>query len=267
MLITRLLKDNLLTPFLKKLPERWICFSENDKKLLSLKNIHKGKRAFLIGSGPSLQIGDLDKLQNEITFACNKIYVAFNETNWRPTYYSVIDCMVAHNCAEKIQKLKLEKLFCRELEQDFPGSTDVTWLKHIPSQFIDNKEQFDFSKKIVRGVYGGYTVIYTMLQLAYYMGINEVYLLGLDFNFHTPKPTGEKSRLNEIILEHKDETNHFHPDYRKIGEKWTFPQLDNHYLAFQKAKQVFEDSDRTIYNASRSTKLDIFPLVNFDEII
>lgn len=267
MLYRKLLKKNLSSFLFRIIPERWRYLSENDQSLLSLKDIHKGRRVFVIGSGPSLRVEDLDRLHDEITFACNKIYLAYDKTDWRPSYYSVIDSMVAHNCAEEIQQLRLKKIFGSVVKPNFPSASDIIWLKDLPSPIVDNKRQFQFSKNIIEGTYGGFTVIYTMLQLAYYMGVREVFLLGVDFSFTTPKPSDEKSRLGETLLTCEGEINHFHPDYRKNGEQWTLPQLDYQYMAFQKAKKVFQQTGRVIYNASRSTKLDIFPLVDFDKVM
>ncbi len=267
MLEQKLLNRSSLSFLFNMIPERWKYLSENSKKLLSFKNIHKGRRAFLIGSGPSLRVSDLDCLKNEITFACNKIYLAFKDTAWRPSYFSVIDSMVAQNCAQEIQQLKLIKIFSSVVKPSFSDSADIIWLKDLPSPVVDNRRQFQFSQNIVEGVYGGFTVIYTMLQLAFFMGITEVYLIGVDFSFITPKASGEKSRLGETLLTCENEVNHFHPDYRKTGEQWTMPQLDYHYLAFQKANKVFRQTGRVIYNASRSTKLDVFPLADFDKVI
>jgi len=78
-------------PFTNKLSKRLKSYYQ----LSNLCNIHKDSRAFIIGSGPGLRIEDLDKLKNEITFACNKIYLAFEKTDWRPNYLSVTDNLVA----------------------------------------------------------------------------------------------------------------------------------------------------------------------------
>jgi hypothetical protein len=40
---------------------------------------------------PSLKIGGLEKLKNEITIRMNSICLAFEETDWRPTYYGIQD--------------------------------------------------------------------------------------------------------------------------------------------------------------------------------
>ena len=109
-------------------------------------------------------------------------------------------------------------------------------------------------------------MVYTQLQLAFYMGIRELYLIGLDFSFSVPKPTGEVCAHGEIIAS-SGEVNHFDPRYRAVGEKWTMPRLDFQHKAFSCAKDVFLANGGTVYNASRKTALDVFPLVKFEQIM
>ena len=47
-----------------------------DAKLKALKDCHRGRRAVIVGNGPSLNVADLERLKDEITFASNKIYLA-----------------------------------------------------------------------------------------------------------------------------------------------------------------------------------------------
>jgi hypothetical protein len=67
---------------------------ESVKRLAALKNIHKGKRAFIIGNGPSLKQTDLSKLKNEITFGMNRIYLAFPEFGFSTSYLCVTNDLV-----------------------------------------------------------------------------------------------------------------------------------------------------------------------------
>ena len=60
------------------------------------KNIHKGETCFIIGHGPSMRFSDLDRI-NELkvkSFACNKIFLGFNETKWKPDYFFVSDSKI-----------------------------------------------------------------------------------------------------------------------------------------------------------------------------
>jgi hypothetical protein len=243
-----------------------ILFEESDKQIRALKDIQRGQRAFILGMGPSLLVSDIDRLKGEVTFACNKIYLAFDDTKWRPTYYSVIDLLVAQNNRSDICELRLKKIFTRPLQSLFSDESDIIYVRAVRNPGPADNPRIRFSKDILEATYGGHTVIYFQMQLAYYMGIREIYLLGVDFSFDIPKTRGEKTAHGEDVLVHSGEVNHFHPDYRKPGEKWSMPNLVYQYKAFQCAKEAFESDGGFIANASRSTKLDVFPLVDFDKI-
>ena len=58
----------------------------NSRRLKALEDIHRGRRAFIVANGPSLRTEDLDRLKSEVTFASNKIHLAYDETDWRPIY-------------------------------------------------------------------------------------------------------------------------------------------------------------------------------------
>jgi hypothetical protein len=111
-------------------------------------------------------------------------------------------------------------------------------------------------------------VIYLQLQLAYYMGIREAYVIGVDFSFDVPasSQTATRTELGEEVLRSTGEVNHFHPDYRKPGESWTVPKLEYQRLAFARARRAFEQGGGALLNASRRTRLDVLDRVDFDAI-
>ena len=80
----------------------------NLKKWEKLKQQRNSERIFIIGNGPSLNLHDLNLLHKhgELSFAFNKIYLAFEQTKYRPTYYMVEDIWVAKNNAKKINSLQ-----------------------------------------------------------------------------------------------------------------------------------------------------------------
>lgn len=253
-----------------------IPLDSNDRKIRRLRNCHAGRRAFILGNGPSLQVADLGRLKGEITFASNKIYLAFDQTEWRPTYYFVFDRLVAKNNAEVIQSLPLAKFFSDDVRQFLSGNKDAIWLHELLVNWRW-QQQADAGDKLIGGVFStnalvgvaaGWTVIYSQLQMAYYMGITEVILLGLDYDFNVPeKKVTTQEQGYEIALESQGERNHFHPDYRKPGEVWAVPRLDLQFRAFELAKETFERDGRRIVNASRKTKLEVFARSPLDSLL
>jgi len=104
-------------------------------------------------------------------------------------------------------------------------------------------------------------VTFICMQLAYYMGFSEVILIGVDHYFKT------KGKENKLVESSGDDVDHFHPDYFGKGVKWQLPDLDNSERAYMKAKEAFEADGRRILDATIDGKLDIFPKVDYDEIV
>lgn len=243
--------------------------STRDRQLYGLKDRHRHRRAFVIGAGPSLRTSDLERLEGEITFASNKIYLATDTIAWRPTYYSVIDVLVAQNNAERICALDLTHIHSVAVRPYLGEDPRFLYLDHLPTIERFGGRLLGFSRDLLTGVYGGRTVIYQQLQIALYMGIREVYLIGVDFSFDVPKgsATGATSDLGETVIRSRGEVNHFHPDYRKPGEAWTMPRMDEQRQAFRRARRAFERAGGRLVNASRQTKLDALPRANFDDLV
>ena len=164
-----------------KMRQCGIPLNKSDFQILRLKNRHAGKRAFIIGNGPSLKVADLQRLKQEITFASNKIYLSFEQTDWRPTYYCVMDRLVAQNNREVIQRLEFPKYISDDLRPWINDGPDVVWLRELWNNGVVDPENSEysptaegcFSTNAFYGVEAGYTVTFSQLQLAYYMGITE----------------------------------------------------------------------------------------------
>ena len=84
--------------------------NKNMRKIRKLKNIHEGQRCFITCTGPSLRISDLEKLNDEFTIGVNTIFLAYKNTEWRPTYYAIVDAYIAQKY-EKDNDMDFEK-FC-----------------------------------------------------------------------------------------------------------------------------------------------------------
>ena len=249
-----------------ELQVRGIPSSINDYRLQKLENKHTGEKCVIVAMGPSLKTSDLDLLHNIPTFACNKIYLAYEETKWRPTYYTVIDVLVAENNKKAIESVSTTRIFPSAIESKLARKTGDIFYKYNGSFGNSAPNQTSFSEQLNEGILaGGYSVVLDQVQLAYAMGFQTVFIIGLDFSFKTAPTTGDNCAHGEI-LKSQGEVNHFHPDYRKKGETWTIPRLDKQELAFHAAKAAFEKDGRKLLNASRQTALDVLERTNFETI-
>ncbi|MDX1470796.1 MAG: sulfotransferase, partial [Flavobacteriaceae bacterium] len=163
--------------------------SPNDnQRLMALKGIHAEKRAFLLGNGPSVRPEDLESLDDEIAFAANRFYLAYEQFNlkMRPTYTVCVDLLVLKNHGPEIAP-KCETPFLvsgrkadfTELEK-FRTDNVIALPELDPPLNTEDPDDFLFSTDPTKAFGQGYGVIYAMMQLAVWMGIKEMYLYGID---------------------------------------------------------------------------------------
>ena len=67
-------------------------------RLKEFENKYNGERCFIIATGPSLTIDDLEKLKDEYTFGVNSIIKLFDETDFRPDFYGIQDKLSTVPC-------------------------------------------------------------------------------------------------------------------------------------------------------------------------
>ncbi len=255
--------ENYLTKEIEKPPyKNWKQFLHG----LHLKDKHKGQRCFVIGNGPSLKESDLDCLKNEITFAANRIYLIFDKTAWRPTYYFCMDYDAYSVDHEIINQIEADLRFV-PLERAMAAGkiyNEITYYHQVsnPTHIKQGKclvnAECKFSDDCEKVIYGGRTVLYDALQMAVYMGFSEIYLLGVDCNYKTQiSEDGSISRMDfqDHFSEHDGDG---FVDYATP----VFALLQS----FQCAKEFCERKGVVIKNATRGGKLEVFERINFDSL-
>lgn len=81
------------------------------KNIRKFKNIHAGERCFIVATGPSLTYEDLDKIKNEITFGVNSICLSYDKTDFRPTYFGVVDYDVYQKLKDSTDLIRNNNVF------------------------------------------------------------------------------------------------------------------------------------------------------------
>ena len=237
-------------------------------KLKSLKDKFKGHRCFIVGNGPSLNKNDLSLIQNEKSFAVNGIFYKTKEMGYKPTFYVVEDYHVMHDNLDEINAFEAEYLFFpKNYKHLLKGKSDNTVFFNMNTGYYqETSPNFGiprFSTDCSRKIYCGHSVTIINLQLAYYLGFSEVYLIGMDFSYDIP----DNASYDEgVIVSNSDDDNHFHPDYFGKGKKWHDPQLNKVLNSYKLAKLAYESNGRKIYNATVGGKLEVFERVEYKSL-
>ncbi|ODA68655.1 hypothetical protein A7A08_00487 [Methyloligella halotolerans] len=233
-------------------------------KLRELRQRYKGtKRCFVIGNGPSLNRTDLSVLKDEVTFAVNGFFLKARDLDWDPTFYVVEDHLVAEDRRDWINALHgPTKLFPAYLAYCLDEGDDTIFFNHRGRKSYPHG--FDFSTDASEITYTGCTVTFTVLQLAFYLGFEEIYLIGVDSDYALPQDAKQSSEYGVGILDMKsDDPNHFNPDYFGKGFRWHDPQVERMLEAYEEARKVTDQTDQRIYNATVGGKLEVFPRRDF----
>ncbi|CAA6812760.1 MAG: FIG00855465: hypothetical protein [uncultured Sulfurovum sp.] len=258
--VVKTILGNTIMPKLKK-----PTFTNKDKiELKQYHNMFQGERCFVIGNGPSLNKCDLSLLKDEYSFAVNGIFYKTREMGYRPNFYMVEDGHVVNDNIKEINKFDCEHRFFPYIYKNKIRKTKKTHFFNADLSFYNSKNpiaQFstDFSEK----AYAGQSVTMMQLQLAYYLGFTEVYLIGMDFSYDVPTSTEITGNTYES---NEDDPNHFHPDYFGKGKKWHDPKLDRVLMNYEKCKEAFEEDGRKIYNATVGGKLELFERKDYDKL-
>jgi hypothetical protein len=182
---------------------------------------HEGEAIYIIGGGASLTGFDFSKLDGKITIACNRAIQFFT-----PTYMVYMDDQ-----------------FYEWYEDDIKAFDGLkfshSWNKYRDNViFANNLGPLGLSEDFKEGLMHGGNAAFLALNLAYVMGGDPIYILGVDMCY-------------------SDERTHFHDGYPKedtIGEK----RFDHMIRAFDYASGIFDERGVKVYNCSGISKLECF---------
>jgi hypothetical protein len=224
-------------------------------ELLKFKDLHKGEDCFIIGNGPSLNNTNLSLLKDFHVIGLNKINMIFEKVKLDLSYHVSVN-------PEVINQIK------KDLEDNIfncPSFIAYNWSKSLT---FNNKNVFRiftssipiFGKKLDFPLREGYTVTFVAMQIAFYMGFKNIYLLGVDHNFK------QKGNPNEKQIMEDDDENHFHPDYFK-GQNWYLADLEGSELSYNIAKYEFAKNESKIIDCTVDGKLKIFQKMKLEDAV
>ena len=117
-----------------------------------------------------------------------------------------------------------------------------------------------FAQDVRRRVWEGATVTYVAMQLAFYMGFEQVILIGVDHSFTS------KGEPNTTVVSQGDDPDHFDTKYFGKGFRWQLPDLDTSEQAYHLARYSYDKAGRQILDATIGGKLTVFPKVDYNTL-
>ena len=222
--------------------------------LKELHNKHNGERCFIVATGPSLTLEDLSLIKNETSFGMNSICRLYEKTDWRPTYYGIQDIFVYPKMKDVIDhyyKTSNNVFVSDELAEKYELSSNYVQYPFNSAYHLYDQHFYKFYSKFSGNaysvVYDGYSITYSLLQIAVYLGFQEIYLLGTDCNYIK----GAKNHFVESG--HHDRLEHLNHDKMITG--------------YQAAKEYADANGIKIINCTRGGMLEVFPRMSLEEVL
>lgn len=167
-----------------------VLFNINgDRKLvinnIKFKDLHKGQRCFILGTGPSLKNVDLSILKNEVIFGVNYFYKGNIPNDLNVNYYCLYDEVFYEKNFEDTKDLlkKLPKTIFFFRTKAYPKIAKLENIDNIYYQACNLFQHRDLIRTdLTKNVTAPFNVLLGCIQTAIYMGFREIYLLGSDFN-------------------------------------------------------------------------------------
>jgi len=236
-------------------------FTSDHRRIKRFKNMYKGERCFIVGNGPSLTIDDLNLLKDEHCFAFNRIFEVEDKTEWRPEFYMVFDNGVLKTIANQIPLVEAKYKFINIMGKitGLRSSDDMMFFCHYGPY---RSKEFDYvktriSKDPSRYISLNYTVACAAIEMAIFMGFDEIYLIGVDNNI--------TKWIDRKGYAHIEEGN----DYSLTSphDILCFSYYDAVTSCYQCYMNYAKENGITINNCTRGGKLEVFPRKKLEQII
>ena len=225
----------------------------NVEHILSLKDKHKGKPVFVIGTGPSLNKTDFSLIKDEILFGVNTLYRGHEKFNILPQYYACSDGKVWYIHDERLLRLDTTLFLTGDAAATYEGN--VKYYQAVQKEnpvllsFLGYVWHGNFSTNLTKGTYNGDTIIIDIcLQACLYMGFEKVYLLGCDCDY------SGLHRFDGL------QTENIHGG--GVSNQW-----EKSFTSYAICKQVYEANNKEIINCTPGGKLEVFKREKLEDVI
>lgn len=240
-------------------------------QLADFRDTYKDQPCVLVAGGSSLDTFDFSQIASYPIITCNGAYKILNDSGIVPQFFCMEDIEQVEKRQDEWPHIKAEvKLAGLHNSYAIPSDRQTLFFytsRHGKGDYFWTDEPRPFSRDFASIVYLGGSIVYVMLQLAYHLGCNPVYIIGLDHTY--------KAIIQELGIQTVNHTNRhlkvteqnihtiskLHPKggYFSPGDLIALPFVDEQERCFAIAHEIFREKNREIWNATSGSKLDVFP--------
>lgn len=285
--IIDMLSPKLYLEYIKKKNHKDVkLFHDLIKENKKYKNIHKGQRCFILGSGPSVNDIDFGLLKNEITFTVNQL-VRNNQFEKLQTDYHMwadrIFFEIDKDNDEDVEMLDTIRLvnikspkaevfyeiMAKQMIDDFKLEKDnnINYFQSLGmnTEHIGRKI-IDFSEPVPNYP----TVVHSAIILAVYMGFKEIYLLGCDCTGIINIAQNKMQEANKNLYAF-EMTNAAAKRLERYAQQRSIKdELYSQAIMFEKYEEINRycvNNGVKLYNATRGGLLDSIERVDLEKVI
>lgn len=227
------------------------------KKIEEIKDKHIGQRCFIIATGPSLTLEDVNLLKNELTIGENSIFKLYEKMKWIPTYYAMTDPSLTSKIISSnnvdFDKFAEEKCIfssvnINQIDCSKAIFVDCNWLDHV--YHYGKSTKFKYNPDLRYGVYDCYSITQECVIYAMYMGCKDIYIIGADNNY-----LGKKQHFSSYAGETTIE-------YEQAVKMQTANDLGYEFI-----NKIAEQNGVNLYNATRGGNIKCLKRVNLEDVL
>lgn len=221
------------------------------------------KKCIIIGNGPSLSTADLDKIDDRfISIATNRIFDMYPFSHWRPTIYMIMDRSNIRSIGKELKEPPQSEVLIvgdRKVANQWKEYKAIYAMSDWKRKAnLHNQINKSFSDDVSCYFSQSSSTTINEIELAIYMGIKEIYLLGMDHSF--PIEIDLKGNVHKYV----DRENHFKQSKDK---SIYYSNKEALTINYQNIKKFAENKGVHIYNSTRGGQLEVFPRVDFDDVV
>lgn len=249
-------------------------------RLESFRNRERGRRCFILASGPSIGKQDISILRDEVCIGVSFFFLHPQAAAIKPQYHIFapnhppFDFDLPKRYINGIKNAYNHQFsafygwtpyefsilnYAKEIE-NLPPNLEV--IDYSQSEYInESNAETDKSWTLDKKPFKIRTVLYSGIQLARHLGCTEIYLVGCDHDYLAERQRTENHFYKDIVG-NPQELNHIDTF---STEKW-FLEYYNRWHDFRLMQSALLKKDIKIFNATNGGMLDVFKRTSLEEL-